>query len=85
MKRCTHISEALIVCLDHLIIFNQCHLQRLLHEYIAEYYHIARPHQGLEGDTPIPHRKSESIVGSPKLASYPVVGGLHHRYERIAA
>jgi hypothetical protein len=71
--------------LDHVIILNQSHLQRLLTEYIAEYYHIARPHQGLEGDTPIPHQKSESIVGPSKLVSYSVVGGLHHRYERVAA
>ena len=71
--------------LDHVIILNQCHLQRLLKEYIAEYYHIARPHQGLGGDTPIPYQKSKSIVGLTNLVSYPVVGGLHHRYERVAA
>lgn len=71
--------------LDHVIIFNQSHLERLLKEYIAEYYHIARPHQGLEGDTPVAHQKSESIVGPTTLVSYPVVGGLHHRYERAAA
>ena len=29
------------------------HLKRLLTEFIEEYYHLARPHQGLNGDTPV--------------------------------
>ena len=40
--------------LDHVIILSEEHLKGLLKEFIAEYYHIARPHQGLDG---CPYRK----------------------------
>jgi len=71
--------------LDHVIVLSQGHLERLLQEFIEEYYHVARPHQGLEGDTPIPHPKPPEISDQSKLVSIPVLGGLHHRYVRIAA
>ena len=35
--------------LDHVIVRSQGHLDQLLSKYIDEYYHIARPHQGLNG------------------------------------
>ena len=70
--------------LDHVIILSQRHLERLLREFIEEYYHVARPHQGLHGKTPIPNVKPE-ISGPSKLISIPVLGGLHHRYVRVAA
>src|SRR3974377_1787769 len=38
--------------LDHVMILNEEHLKRLLKEFIEGYYHRARPHQGLHGDTP---------------------------------
>ncbi len=38
-------------CLDKVIILNERHLRRVLHEY-AEYYNTRRPHQGLEQDSP---------------------------------
>ena len=69
--------------LDHVIVLNEGHLKRLLKEFIEEYYHLARPHQGLNGDTPVPSDKPE--VGVSGLVSIPVVGGLHHRYIRVAA
>ena len=71
--------------LDHVIVLSQGHLERLLRQYIEEYYHLARPHQGLEGDTPMPHAKPPDISGPGKLVSIPVLGGLHHRYVRVAA
>ena len=43
--------------LDHVIVLNEGHLNRLLKEFIEEYYHLARPHQGLNGDTPVPSDK----------------------------
>ena len=33
--------------LDHVIVLGQGHLERLLREFIEQYYHPARPHQGL--------------------------------------
>lgn len=72
--------------LDHVIVLGQSHLERLLREFIGEYYHLARPHQGLDGDTPIPQLKAAlPIIGPSKLISTPILGGLHHRYQRVAA
>ena len=72
--------------LDHVIVLSQSHLERLLREFIEDYYHVARPHQGLDGDTPIPQPKADvPITGPTKLISTPILGGLHHRYQRVAA
>ena len=40
--------------LDHVIVLSQRHPERFLREFIDDYYHVARPHQGLNGDTPMP-------------------------------
>jgi hypothetical protein len=37
-------------------------LKRLLKEFIEEYYHRARPHQGLHGDIPVPSVKPEPVA-----------------------
>jgi len=71
--------------LDHVIVLSQGHLERLLHEFIEEYYHTARPHQGLDGETPIAQEAVPRISGPSKLISTPILGGLHHRYQRVAA
>ena len=71
--------------LDHVLILNEGHLKRLLKEFIEEYYHSARPHQGLDGEPPIPAAKLEPVTGESRLLSILVVGGLHHRYVRVAA
>ncbi len=70
--------------LNHIIPFNDRHLFRLIEEFIEEYYHSERPHQGLAGDTPIPHRV-HAPPSSNKLVSIPILGGLHHKYRRVAA
>ncbi len=69
--------------LDHVIVVSQLHLERLLREYLEQYYHVARPHQGLKGETPI--EEYEPPIGTGELISVPVLGGLHHRYYRAAA
>jgi transposase InsO family protein len=71
--------------LDHVIVLNEEHLKRLLKDFIEEYYHLARPHQGLNGDTPVLRAKPEPAANVSRLVSIPVVGGLHHRYIRVAA
>ena len=68
-----------------MIILSEEHLKGLLEEFIEEYYHRARPHQGLDDDTPFPSAKPEPVTGATRLVSIPVVGGLHHRYVRVAA
>ncbi|MBI5724993.1 MAG: transposase [Planctomycetes bacterium] len=69
--------------LDHVIILSQRHLDRLLAEFIEDYYHIGRPHQGLGGQTPIPQPRAPS--GKTRIVSVPVLSGLHHRYYRAVA
>jgi len=71
--------------LNHVIVLGQGHLEWLLREFIEDYYHIAKSHQGLDGDTPISQTKQPQILGPSKLISIPVLGGLHHRYIRVAA
>ena len=71
--------------LDHVIVLSQRHLERLLREFIEDYYHAERPHQGIGGETPIPREKPPDVSGPTKLISIPVLGGLHHRYVRVAA
>ena len=71
--------------LDHVIILNEEHLKRLLKEFVEEYYHLARPHQGLNGETPVPSAKPKPAADASRLFSIPVVGGLDHRYIRVAA
>ena len=69
--------------LDHVIVLNEGHLKRVLKEFIEEYYHLARPHQGLNGDTPVSRAKPELAADVGRLVSIPVVG--IHRYIRVAA
>ncbi len=71
--------------LDHVIVLSERHLNRLVREYLEQYYHSARPHQGLDGGTPVAIKKPNVAAGPLKLISFPICGGLHHRYERVAA
>jgi putative transposase len=69
-------------CLDHLIVFNERHLRRVLNEYF-QYYHQSRTHLGLEKDCPRPRPVEPPDLGT--IRAEPMVGGLHHRYFRKAA
>jgi hypothetical protein len=69
-------------CLNHIIIFNAAHLRRVLTTYVA-YYHRSRTHLGLDKDTP-DHRPL-STTSTGRIVAIAEVGGLHHRYERLAA
>ena len=69
-------------CLDHVIIFSERQLRRVLNNYL-EYYHGSRTHLGLEKDCPVPRRVEPPALGL--ICSEPMVGGLHHRYFRRAA
>ena len=69
-------------CLDHLIIFNERHLRRVLSSY-EDYYHRTRTHISLGKDCPEPRPVHPPTHG--KVIAIPQVGGLHHRYERLAA
>src|SRR6202011_1366437 len=69
-------------CLDHVIVFGERHLRRLLTAYLT-YYHGARTHLALEKDAPTPRRVQMPTEG--RVVALPEMGGLHHRYERRAA
>ena len=69
-------------CLDHLVIFNERHLRRVLSSYV-DYYHRTRTHLSLDKDCPESRPVIPRRVGS--VVAIPKVGGLHHRYERLAA
>lgn len=68
-------------CLDHVIIFNDKHLRRVLKEYF-HYYHESRTHLGLEKDCPNSRPVQSPDIGP--ISTEPMVGGLHHRYFRQA-
>ena len=71
-------------CLDHLLIFGEKQLQRVLNEYVV-YFNRARPPQGIQQQ--IPERRSSvpsSQDAGKKVFALPVVGGLHHDYQWIA-
>jgi transposase InsO family protein len=70
--------------LDHVIPLSRGHLERLLQEFIEDYYQTERPHQGLGGETPVPS-EVPGVSGPTRLVSTPVLGGLHHAYRRVAA
>ncbi len=67
-------------CLNHYIILNASHLKRTLSSYFR-YYHQTRTHLSLNKQCPFPRETLK--VG--RIVAIPQLGGLHHRYERIAA
>src|SRR5208283_1715179 len=69
-------------CLDHVIVFHENSLRRILHSYF-DYYHRSRTHLSLGKDSPEPRAIQPPEMGS--VVGLPQVGGLHHRYERRAA
>jgi putative transposase len=69
-------------CLDHVIIFNERHLRRVLSSYF-QYHHDSRTHLSLCKDCPRPRPIQSPSAGN--IIAFPEVGGLHHRYERQAA
>jgi hypothetical protein len=57
-------------------------LQRLMHAYCA-YYEQSRTHLSLNKDAPVP--RAIALPSEGRVVAIPLVGGLHHRYERQAA
>lgn len=64
-------------CLDHVVVVNARHLQRLLDAY-ADYYNNDRTLLALEKDSP----RSRPIERKGAIKSRPILGGLHRRYFR---
>lgn len=69
-------------CLDHVIIWNQRGLRRVLTAYV-EYYLRSRTHLSLNKDAPISRPVAPPTDGH--VVAIPQVGGLQHRHERRVA
>ena len=65
-------------CLDHIVVFGEAHLRRILAGY-ADYYNEHRTHLSLGKDAPC-HRPVQRLG---RLAAQPILGGLHHQYCRM--
>lgn len=68
--------------MDHVIVFGEGHLKRILESHFL-YYNEYRTHLSLEMDSPVGRPAQGPEQG--KVVSIPQVGALHHRYERRAA
>lgn len=66
--------------MNHFLTLNARHLKRTLAMYFS-YYHLSRTHLALDKQCPVP--RQESYIGT--IIEIPQLGGLHHRYERLAA
>ncbi|MDZ7781677.1 MAG: integrase core domain-containing protein [Halioglobus sp.] len=69
-------------CLNHVMVLNERHLRRILRDYVDD-YHSCRTHLSLSKDPP--DSRSVESAGDANIVALPRVGGLHHRYTRIAA
>jgi putative transposase len=68
-------------CLNHVIVCNERHLKQMLRRFF-DYYQTARPHTALDANAPVPRTIEPAERG--RVVAEPMVGGLHHRYRRIA-
>jgi transposase InsO family protein len=64
--------------LDHLIVFGEAHLRRVLKAYTS-YYNEVRTHLSLDKDAPELRRKQKF----GRIAAIPILGALHHQYVRV--
>ena len=65
-------------CLDHVIVFGEAHLRRVLRDY-SHYYNANRTHWSLGKDAPL----LRPVQHTGKIVSRPILGGLQHHYVRI--
>ena len=64
--------------LDHLVVFDEAQLRRVLKIY-ASYYNQVRTHLSLDKNAP-GFRRPQKIG---RIAAIPILGGLHHQYVRV--
>jgi hypothetical protein len=67
------IGSARRECMDHVIVFNEEHLRRILSKY-ARYYNEVRTHLSLGKDAPC----TRAIERFGDIIAQPILGGLHH-------
>ena len=64
--------------LDHLVVFDEAQLRRILRNY-ASYYNQVRTHLSLNKNAP-DFRRSQKLG---PIAAISILGGLHHQYVRV--
>lgn len=72
-------------CLGHMLILSERQLYCVVRDYVAYFIH-ARPHQRLGQRIPDPPEVAldSAVEGRHPIIGYPVLGGLHHDYRRVA-
>jgi putative transposase len=65
--------------LDRVVILNERHLRRLLHDYIA-YYARDQCHLALDKDAPDMRSVQSRPNARGRVVAHRRLGGLHHRY-----
>ena len=65
-------------CVDHIVVFGEAHLRRILRTY-ARYYNDIRTHWSLNKDAPV----SRPAQRTGDIKSPALLGGLHHHYIRV--
>lgn len=65
-------------CLNHVVIWGEAHLRRILKSY-ADYYNGVRTHRSLNKDAPV----SRPVQRIGSIKSHGILGGLHHHYVRV--
>jgi putative transposase len=68
-------------CLDHMLIHDGKHLQRVVQKY-TNYYNQERPHQGISQRIPEQYDLPKSKPTSGRVRSRAILGGLHYSYSR---
>jgi putative transposase len=78
-------------CLDYLIPLNASHLWRILREWTG-HYNAGRPHRSLgpgipdrNGRPPAASKQAGQLFSTLRVIAKPILGGLHHEYERAEA
>ena len=77
-----YVKASWAVCgLDHILIHDDKHLQRVVKEYAA-YFNQERLHQGIEQLIPDQYELPRSKPTNGRITSRAILGGLHHSYSR---
>ncbi len=77
------VRSARAECLDHMLIFNERHLRRVLAEYV-DYFNHWRPHRSIGQRAPRLQTTRMPRCKGRKVIARPVLGGLHHVYQLAA-